>query len=208
MSGFTHIFFYIPVGMLLLFDSTFLPALSEIFQEQFMVNKNNIVLIGMPAVGKSTIGILLAKKTGYDFIDTDILIQSREKKTLVQLISDIGVEQFLELEQNYLLSLNCTKHVIATGGSAVYSAESMKHLAENGLMVYLEIGLGDLRKRLSALDSRGVIRAPGQDITSLYRERTPLYEKFADFKIKCGGLTPDRVLTEIIASLTPMMQIR
>ncbi len=166
-----------------------------------MKNKKNIVLIGMPAVGKSTIGILLAKATGYNFIDTDILIQSGEKKTLAEIIKDIGIKQFLILEQDYLLSVNCNGHVIATGGSAVYSTKSMEHLADNGVIIYLEIGLDDLKNRLSALDSRGVIRTPGQDITSLYRERTPLYDKFADIRIECNNLTPDEVLSKIITAL-------
>ena len=166
-----------------------------------MKNKKNIVLIGMPAVGKSTVGILLAKKTGYNFIDTDILIQSKEKKRLCEIIADIGVKNFLTLEQEYLLSLNCTDHVIATGGSAVYSMESMDHLKETGLVIYLEIGLDHLKKRLSALDSRGVVRAPGQDITSIYLERTPLYNRYAEIKIKCDCLTPDQVLSKIINSI-------
>ncbi len=166
-----------------------------------MKNKKNIVLIGMPAVGKSTIGILLAKAVGYNFIDTDILIQSGEKKTLAEIIKDIGIKQFLILEQDYLLSVNCREHVIATGGSAVYSVKSMEHLADNGVVIYLEIGLDDLKKRLSALDSRGVIRTPGQDITGLYRERTPLYDKFADIRIECNCMTPDEVLSKILNAL-------
>ncbi len=166
-----------------------------------MINKKNIILIGMPAVGKSTVGILLAKKKGYDFIDTDILIQSGENKTLAQIIANIGVKQFLGLEQNYLMSINCTKHVIATGGSAIYSMEGMSHLSENGVIIYLEISLNNLKQRLSALDSRGVVRAPGQDIASLYEERAPLYDKFANIKIECGCLTPDQVLSKIINAL-------
>ncbi len=166
------------------------------------MDKTNIVLIGMPAVGKSTVGILLAKETGYNFIDTDVVIQSGENKTLSQIIADIGKKQFLILEENYLLSVNCRKYVIATGGSAVYSMKSMEHLADNGVIIYLKIGLEDLENRLSALDSRGVIRSPGQDITSLYRERTPLYEKFADIKIECNCLTPDQVLSKILTSLS------
>ncbi len=166
-----------------------------------MENKKNIVLTGMPAVGKSTIGILLAKAAGYNFIDTDILIQSGENKTLAEIIKDIGIKRFLMLEQDYLLSVNCVGHVIATGGSAVYSVKSMEHLADNGVVIYLEIGLDDLKKRLSSLDSRGVIRTPGQDITSLYSERTPLYEKFADIRIQCNCLTPDEVLSKILDTL-------
>ncbi len=164
-------------------------------------NKKNIVLIGMPAVGKSTVGILLAKRIGYNFMDTDILIQSGEQKTLSEIIADIGVKKFLTMEQDYLLSVNCTNHVIATGGSAVYSIKSMEHLAGTSIIIYLEIGLDYLKKRLSALDSRGVIRAPGQDITSLFLERTPLYNRYAEIKIKCNCLTPDQVLSQIMRSI-------
>ena len=165
------------------------------------MNKKNIVLTGMPAVGKSTVGILLAKRIGYNFIDTDILIQSEEKQTLAEIIADTGVKQFLILEQNYLLSVNCEQYVIATGGSAVYSKKGMEHLSENGIIIYLEIGLDNLKNRLSALDSRGVIRSPGQDITSLYMERASLYNRFADIKIECGCLTPDKVLSKILNAL-------
>jgi len=163
--------------------------------------KDNVVLIGMPAVGKSTVGILLAKKLGLDFVDTDITIQTKEGTTLSKIIDSIGVNAFLGLEEKYCLALTCTHHVIATGGSAVYSSWAMAHLALNAWIVYLEIGLDALKTRLSALDSRGVIRGPGQDIDSLYRERIPLYEKYADIRIQCEALSPDQVLTRIANAL-------
>ncbi|MFO7749225.1 MAG: shikimate kinase [Desulfobacteraceae bacterium] len=164
-------------------------------------NKNNIVLIGMPAVGKSTVGVLLAKKLGLDFVDTDITIQTKEGRTLSKIIDNIGVKAFLGLEERYCLALTCCDHVIATGGSVVYSSRAMAHLGMNARIVYLEIGLDALKTRLSALDSRGVIRGPGQDIDSLYRERTPLYEHYADIRIQCEDLSPDQVLTRIARSL-------
>jgi len=163
-----------------------------------MKNKKNLILIGMPAVGKSTVGILLAKKIGFGFLDTDILIQMGEKKTLAEIIAYHGVEKFLKIEQDYLCSVQSAGHVIATGGSAVYSEKGMEHLAGIGTIIYLEIGLDFLKKRLSALDDRGVIRSEGQDIESLYFERTPLYNRHADVRIQCSALFPDQVLSAIM----------
>lgn len=172
-----------------------------ILQELQMNTENNIVLIGMPAVGKSTVGILLAKRIGYHFIDTDILIQTGEGTTLAKIIEQKGVKRFLEIEADYMCSLECNQHVIATGGSAVYSKKSMVHLAENSLVVYLDIELKHLKKRLSELDSRGVIRGRGQEIDSLYSERRPLYKKYADITIDCGTLTADKVLTRVLGNI-------
>lgn len=169
--------------------------------QQQMKKKTNIVLTGMPAVGKSTVGILLAKQTGTGFLDTDILIQTQEGKTLAEIIAEKGVLQFLQIEESYLNSIDLEHHVIATGGSAVYSETAMKHLAENGIIVYLEIGLDVLNRRLSSLDSRGVIRSPGQDIESLYFERTPLYNRYADLRIPCGSGTPQQVLSLLADAL-------
>ena len=160
--------------------------------------ENNLILIGMPAVGKSTLGILVAKKMGLGFMDTDIMIQIQEGKTLAEIIRESGVDGFLDVEQQYLASVMVEKHVIATGGSAVYSGRGMAHLARSGVVVYLEIGLDHLKRRLSALDERGVIRAPGQDMESLYFERIPLYSRYADFTVRCGTLTPDQILTKIV----------
>lgn len=155
----------------------------------------------MPAVGKSTVGILLAKRIGFGFLDTDILIQTSEGKTLAEIIAGSGVEHFLALEEKYLTGLDLEGHVIATGGSAVYSSTSMETLARTGILIYLEIGLEALNSRLSGLDSRGVIRAPGQGVDSLYAERTPLYEAWADITIACGSMPPDQVMSRILDAL-------
>ncbi len=163
-----------------------------------MDKKTNIVLIGMPAVGKSTVGILLAKRTGLSFLDTDILIQAGEGKLLSEIIEERGVKGFMALEQEYLCSVTVKDHVIATGGSAVYSGRGMEHLSKNGMVAYLETGLEHLKKRLSSLDSRGVIRSPGQDISALYHERTPLYDRYADLTVQCGSMTPDKVLSAMM----------
>ncbi|OQY00931.1 MAG: hypothetical protein B6I26_06605 [Desulfobacteraceae bacterium 4572_130] len=160
----------------------------------------NIVLIGMPAVGKTTIGTLLSQKIGLDFIDTDTLIKNKEKKSIPRIISQIGVKNFLLLEEKYLLSIKYTNHIIATGGSVIYSEKGMKHLSNNSIIVYLEIAFNYLAERLSCLDldKRGVVKASNQSIKSLYLERTPLYRKYADIKIKCDLLTIEQILLKIL----------
>ncbi len=167
-----------------------------------MKNKENIVLVGMPAVGKSTVGVLLAKKLGYGFIDSDIIIQTREKMTLAQIIAAKGMEEFLEIEKKHLMGIRCARHVIATGGSAVYKADAMAHLAETSRIIYLSIDLDVLMTRLSDVVARGVAMGPGKGIADLYKERTPLYDQFCDIKIDCGTKRPDQVLTAIMQNLS------
>lgn len=162
-----------------------------------MKQTDNIVLIGMPASGKSTVGVLLAKWLGLDFVDMDIIIQTGEDKILEEIISKVGVKGFLKVEEKYLCSTDLEGRVVSTGGSAVYSEKAMKRAAGSGLIVYLEQGLDALKQRLSSLDSRGVVRMPGQDIESLYHERTPLYEKYADITVRCNTLSPDRIVSQI-----------
>ena len=161
----------------------------------------NIVLIGMPAVGKSTVGVLLAKRMGFDFLDTDILIQTREKATLPRIIQDRGLASFLRIEEKHLCDLAVEAHVIATGGSAVYKAAAMDHLSRNGILVYLSLGLPELKTRLSDLTGRGVAIAPGRSLEDLYRERTPLYEAAARVTVDCTGLRPDQVADAVVRNL-------
>jgi len=164
-------------------------------------NTNNIVLIGMPAVGKSTVGVLLAKKIGFDFMDTDILIQAKEQKTLAQIIASQGMEQFLEIEKQHLMEIDCNSHVIATGGSVIYKAEAMRHLAETCVKVYLDVDLEILKTRLSDVITRGVAIAPGKSIDDLYAERTPLYAAWADLTIHCGRMAPEQVASAVVQAL-------
>ncbi len=159
--------------------------------------KNNLALIGMPAVGKSTVGVLLAKKLGFAFLDTDILIQTREKMTLAQIIAQKGLENFLEIEASHLLNLDCSQHLIATGGSVIYKEKAMAHLAQTATIIYLSVDLDILAARLSDVIERGVAMDPGKGIDDLYKERTPLYDKFSDIKIDCGVKTPSQVVTAI-----------
>jgi shikimate kinase len=160
-------------------------------------DKKNIVLIGMPGVGKSTIGVLLAKQLGYSFLDTDILIQAAEGKTLRQLIQKRGLSGFCDLEEEYVLSVSVNSHVIAPGGSVVYGKAAMGHLQADSVIIHLDLSLDRLQKRLGDLDARGVAISPGRGLADLYAERHPLYLKYADHTIETDGLTPDQVVRQI-----------
>ena len=162
----------------------------------------NIVLIGMPGVGKSTVGVLLAKQLGYSFLDTDIHIQAAEGKTLQQLIQTHGISGFCDLEEAYILSVAVESHVIATGGSVVYAGAGMRHLKENASVIHLDLSLDRLKKRLDDLDARGVAIAPGHGLADLYAERQPLYLKYADQTVDTDSLTPDAVVRAIMVLLT------
>jgi len=165
-------------------------------------SKTNIILTGMPAVGKSTVGVLLAKRLGMAFVDTDIAIQTAEQKSLQALIQANGLEKFCDLEEQHILALNYTDTVIATGGSVVYRAGAMRHLAAGGTVVYLEIDLDNLAKRLSDIDARGVVYVPGQSLSDLYAERVPLYRKTAHLTVRAVGVTPDQLALRIIETVS------
>ncbi|MCG8687708.1 MAG: shikimate kinase [Desulfobacterales bacterium] len=167
-----------------------------------MKTKENLALIGMPAVGKSTVGVLLAKKMGYAFQDTDILIQTKEKMTLAQIIEAKGLTEFLNIEAKHLLSLNCSRQVIATGGSVIYREHAMNHLAKTSTIVYLSVDLPVLLTRLSDLEARGVAIDPGRGVDDLYKERTPLYDKFCDIKIDCGQMQPAEVVARVMEAVS------
>lgn len=145
--------------------------------------KKNITLIGMPGVGKSTIGVVLAKVLGYQFLDSDLLIQKQEGRKLHQIISQEGNEGFKIIENRVNASIQAEETVIATGGSVIYCPEAMEHLKSIGTVVYLKLSLEPLSKRLGNLKGRGVLLKEGQTLEDLYRERTPLYEKYADLVI-------------------------
>lgn len=163
--------------------------------------KSNIVLTGMPAVGKSTIGVLLAKRLGLAFVDTDITLQMSEGKTLQELIQTYGLEQFCDLEAGHILSLNIQASVIATGGSVVYRKAAMRHLGRSGVVVYLDIDLASLEMRLRDIDARGVVYAPGQSLADLYAERVPLYSGTADITVQASDVAPDQMVNRVIAAL-------
>lgn len=158
------------------------------------MGKTNLVLIGMPASGKSTVGVVLAKVIGYDFIDTDILIQRSEKKRLSQIIEDVGVDGFLQVENRVNASVEADHCVIATGGSAVYGEEAMRHFRKIGHIIYLKVDYDTIRKRLRSIKQRGVALRDGQSLRDLYEERTALYEKYADTVIEEKGDAEDVVV--------------
>ena len=153
-----------------------------------MDRKENIVLIGMPGVGKSTIGVILAKQLGYQFVDADLVIQQEESRLLREIIADEGIEGFLAVENRVNASIEAERSVISTGGSVVYGKEAMEHLGEIGPIVYLKLPYDLLEKRLSNLQDRGVVLRDGQTLYDLYEERTPLYEKYADLVVDETGL--------------------
>ena len=158
------------------------------------MGKTNLVLIGMPASGKSTVGVVLAKVIGYDFIDTDILIQRSEKKRLSQIIEDVGVDGFLQVENRVNASVEADHCVIATGGSAVYGEEAMRHFRKIGHIIYLKVDYEPIRTRLRSIKQRGVALRDGQSLWDLYEERTALYEKYADTVIEEKGDAEDVVV--------------
>ena len=149
---------------------------------------DNIILIGMPGVGKSTIGVIAAKQLGYQFVDADLLIQQQEKRLLHEIISEEGVDGFLEIENRVNASIQTEGAVIATGGSVIYGKEAMEHLSSIGTVVYLKLPYPELKRRLRNLKDRGVVLKDGQTLQDLYDERTPLYEKYADIIVDETGL--------------------
>ncbi len=162
----------------------------------------NIVLIGMPGCGKSTVGVLLAKSLLSDFVDTDLIIQNKYKKSLCDIINDDGLEEFKNKENIVLRELRCENSVIATGGSAVYCEEGMKNLKETGKVVYLKLSPTRISQRINNITTRGIAMKEGCTIDELYEERRPLYEKYADITIDCESLSPEDCVTEICKKLS------
>lgn len=166
-----------------------------------LVMKNNIVLIGMPGVGKSTVGVILAKILGYQFVDADLVIQEREGKLLKEIIKEQGIDGFIKVENDVNKLLNPKKAVIATGGSVVYGTEAMEHLKEIATVVYLKLELPALKRRLGNLKQRGVVLREGQTLRELYEERVPLYEKYADIIVDEHKCTIEKTVDKIVNQL-------
>lgn len=157
----------------------------------------NIILTGMPGVGKSTVGVVLAKSLGMRFVDSDLLIQERYRKLLHELIEERGIEGFLLAEDEVNASIQTDNAVIATGGSVVYGKNAMEHLKQIGTIVYLKLSCRELAVRLGDLNERGVVIKDGQDLEGLYAERIPYYEKYADLTIDCE----DKMIKDIVARI-------
>lgn len=164
-------------------------------------HRSNVVLIGMPGSGKSTIGVLLAKRTCRDYVDTDVAIQSSRQQSLQRIVDEQGYLALRQIEEQVICSTEFHDQVIATGGSAVYSPIAMEHLRHNGVLVYLAAALETLQRRVQDYSQRGLAGPPGQTLRQLYEERLPLYERYADITIGCDGLDTEAVVNQLLAKL-------
>ncbi len=169
---------------------------------------NNIILIGMPGVGKSTVGVILAKEAGLSFTDTDLVIQNNTGKLLKDIIAEAGVDGFLKVEEESILALDVNDSVIATGGSVVYSAPAMEKLKKSGIVVYLKLPLDELKTRLDSLTNRGVVLRTGQNLEDLFIERTVLYEKYADITVLETAQTAEETMNEILDRIKRLDNMR
>jgi len=164
-------------------------------------SRKNLVLIGMPGAGKSTVGVILAKITARGFIDSDLLIQTSQQKSLQGIVDQQGYERLREIEEETLLSIQVDNRVISTGGSAVYSEAAMQHLKKNGFIIFLDVELSELEKRVGDYRERGIAKKKDQSFTDLFEERSKLYKKQADLTIQCRGLSPEMICEQISRSV-------
>lgn len=162
---------------------------------------SNLVLIGMPGSGKSTIGVILAKKSSRDFVDTDVIIQSHEHRSLQDIVDKEGYLALRAIEEKWVCRLEVENTVISTGGSVVYSEKSMAHLAANGVIIFLDASLTTLKKRIHDYDQRGIARRPDQSFDDLFAERSALYKKFAQITINSDEMGQEAVCREIVHRL-------
>lgn len=158
----------------------------------------NIIFIGMPASGKSTVGVVIAKRLGYDFIDTDLLIQKQENRLLKEIIADVGNDGFLAIENQVNRDLEAEHAVISPGGSVIYCEEAMEHFKEIGTIVYLKVSFETINRRISNAKNRGVVLKEGQTLRNLYEERTKLFEKYADYTISEDGLDLEETIDKVL----------
>ncbi len=163
------------------------------------MKKNNIILIGMPGAGKSTLGVVLAKAKGFDFVDTDLIIQSEQNEKLYRIIEKKGIEEFIRIENETASSLKAENSVIATGGSVIFGKEAMENLKNLGTVIYLEVSEGEIEKRLSNIKTRGIVMKAGETVKKIYDERTPLYKKYADITVNCDGMDLEKTVEKIIS---------
>jgi shikimate kinase len=161
----------------------------------------NIVLIGMPGAGKSTMGVILAKTLGRTFIDTDIVAQETSGRLLQEIIDEDGTDVFLKTEETTILSLHGHHAVIATGGSVVFSTKAMQHLKKDGIVIYLDISFDEMVRRLNNIMTRGIVLTAGQSLRDMYNQRVPFYEKYADITINCSGIDFETCIGNILDEL-------
>ena len=165
------------------------------------MNKDNIILIGMPGAGKSTIGVVLAKVLGYQFVDTDLIIQKEEGKLLWQIIEEKGVEEFINIEDKINSKIDVSQCVIAPGGSAVFGENAMKHFQEIGTVVYLDVDYPILKKRVGTFERRGVVLRHGNSFRDIYEERLPYYHKYAHITVSETNLNISQTVSAIVDAL-------
>ena len=163
-----------------------------------VIYMKNIVLIGMPGAGKSTVGVVLAKNMGMSFMDSDLVIQEQEGRLLCEIIEEVGTDGFIEVENRVNAGLMVEHSIIATGGSVVYGAEAMEHLKKIGTVIYLKLPYEELRVRLHDIKGRGVVLREGQTFLDLYKERVPLYEKYADLTVDESGCSVEQTVEKIL----------
>lgn len=161
----------------------------------------NIILIGMPAVGKSTVGVVVAKRLGYKFIDTDLLIQEQEGKLLREIIAEKGTDGFLQIEDQVNAGVDASQAVISPGGSVVYCENAMKHYQEIGTIVYLQASYTTISRRLRNAKKRGVVLRDGQTLKDLYDERVELFEKYAQVTVCEDGLEIEETIEKVLNTL-------
>lgn len=169
-------------------------------------NMKNVVLIGMPGAGKSTIGVILAKVLGYQFMDSDLLIQEQEKSLLKDIIKKKGLDGFIAIENQVNRDIQAENTVIATGGSVIYGNEAMEHLRDIGIVVYIQLSYEAIEKRLGNIKQRGVVLREGQTLLSLYNERCPLYEKYAHIIVNGEGMDVEVLMEKILQEVKKKLQ--
>ncbi|QSP94735.1 shikimate kinase [Marinobacter salinisoli] len=167
----------------------------------YLKTDQNIVLIGMPGSGKSTVGVLLAKRLGMGFVDTDLLIQEKAGRTLQDIVDEDGYQALRHIEEEVLLELDVHHQIISTGGSAVYSEAAMAHLKTNGVVVFLDIPLPLVIQRIGDYSARGISRRPDQSLDDLFEERFQLYTRYADLSVTGEGRSQDEVCESVVQGL-------
>ncbi len=170
-----------------------------------MARRKNLILIGMPGSGKSTVGVILAKAMTRPYLDSDILIQLRENRSLQDIVDSDGFMVLRDIEEQTLLDINCENHVIATGGSAAYSSKAMEHLKKNGIVIFLDASLDTLKARIHNYETRGLAKRPEQSFADLFRERFELYTRYADIIIDSNSRTQDQVCDDIYDQLQRLL---